>query len=41
MQLKQGLESVNGHWLLEFRWQFIPQYTTFVLDRPLTKGSIY
>jgi len=20
MQLKQGLESVNGHWLLQFRW---------------------
>jgi len=32
MQLKQGLESVNGHWLLQFRWQFIPQYTTFILD---------
>jgi len=25
MQLKQGLESVNEHWLLQFRWQFIPQ----------------
>jgi len=41
MQLKQGLESVNGRRLLKFRWQFIPQYTTFILDRPLTKGSIY
>jgi len=20
---------------LKFRWQFIPQYTTFILDRPL------
>jgi len=32
MQLKQGLESVNGHRLLKFRWQFIPQYTTFILE---------
>ena len=31
MQLKQGLESANGHWLLKFRWQFIPQYTTYNL----------
>jgi len=26
MQLKQGLESVNRHRFLKFRWQFIPQY---------------
>ena len=41
MQLKEGLESVNGHWLLQFRWQFIPQYTTFILDRQLTKSIVF
>jgi len=23
MQLKQGLESVNGHWLLKCRWHYL------------------
>ena len=33
MQLKQGFKSVNGHWFLKFRWQFIPP--NFHRDHPL------
>jgi len=36
MQFKQGLESVNGHWLLKFRWQFISHYTQWLSVKGLT-----